>query len=45
MVNFSFSLLLALIKDLIKIVTLLSAHEGVVEVVGFKPPTPDAEDF
>lgn len=43
--NFFFSLLLALIKDLIKIVTLLSAHEGVVEVVGFKVPAPGAEDF
>lgn len=32
-------------SDLIKIITLLSAHEGVMQVVGFKAPAPGAEDF
>lgn len=45
MVNVSFSLLLAAKRDLIKIVTLLSAYKGVVEVVGFKPSAPGAENF
>ena len=45
MVNVSFSLLLAAMRDLIKAITLLPAHKGVVEVVGLKPPASGAEDF
>ncbi len=45
MVNLSRSLLLAAIRDLIKVVTPLSVQHIVVEILGHKAPLPGTQDF